>query len=77
MEASVRYDDRLSLLARLIYSDIKVLAKRRGWSDAQDTFFVWTYNKSLSAVKRAMSQLKKYKLITTTGRGRGRKIYLG
>lgn len=60
LTAEVRYDNRLSANAKLLYAEITALSNSTGYCWANDSYFSGLYDVSERSVKNWISQLEKY-----------------
>ena len=60
LTADVRYDNRLSANAKLLYAEITALTQRTGYCWAQDNYFSELYNVTEKSVRNWILQLEKY-----------------
>lgn len=81
--ANVRYDDRLSANAKLLYGEITALANRDGYCFATNAYFAEQYQMKERSIIRMISQLNDLGYINvritgspTEGRAFGRRIYI-
>jgi hypothetical protein len=63
LSATVRYDNRLSPLARLIYSEILYLSKGKGFCDTPNKYFAELYDRSITQISATLRQLSYYRYI--------------
>jgi len=61
--ASVRYDDRLTPNAKLLYGEITALTNDKGYCWASNTYFSELYKVSNTSISKWISQLNKYNYI--------------
>lgn len=56
--ATVRYDERLKLLSRMLYGEITALCNDKGYCWASNSYFAELYGMSIKSISRAVSELK-------------------
>lgn len=56
--ATVRYDERLKLLSRMLYGEITALCNERGYCWASNAYFAELYGMSIKSISRSISELK-------------------
>ena len=66
INAKVRYDNRLTANAKLLYGEITCLTYKEGYCFAQNKYFAKLYNVSKTSISKWISQLVKYGYITVT-----------
>jgi hypothetical protein len=62
--ATVRYDERLKLLSRMLYGEITALSNERGYCWASNAYFANLYNSSIRTIKSCISELRECGYIT-------------
>jgi hypothetical protein len=62
--ANVRYDDRLTMLSRMIYAEITALCNKEGYCWASNSYFAELYNMSIRSISRAINELRECGYIT-------------
>jgi hypothetical protein len=65
MPANVRYDKRLSLGAKILYGEIHMLTRQKGYCWATNKYFALMYDWSKKTISRHISDLEKYGYITS------------
>ena len=55
--ATVRYDERLKLLSRMLYGEITALSNERGYCWANNKYFAGLYKVSIQTVSGCIKQL--------------------
>ena len=77
--APVRYDPELSSTAKLLYSEITSLCRKKGYCWANNSYFAELYGVSASTISRLVSQLESRGHIKTeivpVANGSERRIY--
>lgn len=78
--ATVRYDDRLKPMEKIMYAEIEALSQKSGVCYAQNSYFMKLYNVGESTVRGWVSNLKKYGYIfseneTKNGMVTGRRMW--
>ena len=63
LTADVRYHDKLSPFEKLLYSDITALTNKNGYCNASNKYFSKVFNKSISTISRAISNLSDNNII--------------
>ena len=63
LTADVRYHDKLSPFEKLLYSDITALTNKNGYCNASNKYFAKVFNKSISTISRAISNLSDNNII--------------
>ena len=63
--ANVRYDERLTPNAKLLYGEITALCNEKGFCWANNEYFSDLYKKSKISISKWINQLKKYEYIST------------
>jgi hypothetical protein len=56
--ATVRYDERLKLLSRMLYGEITALCNERGYCWASNAYFAELYGMSIKSISRSVNELK-------------------
>jgi hypothetical protein len=62
--ATVRYDERLKLLSRMLYGEITALSNEKGYCWASNAYFANLYNSSIRTIKSCISELRECGYIT-------------
>jgi len=62
--ANIRYDERLTPNAKLLYGEITALCNEKGYCWANNLYFSELYNVSKTSISKWISQLKKYSYIS-------------
>lgn len=75
LPASVRYDDRLTASAKILYAEITALSEREGYCWARNKYFAELYGRQETTVSAWISQLKEYGHIEIEGGGQSRKMW--
>ena len=57
LTADVRYDERLSDFAKLLYSDITALCNKNGYCDATNDYFATQFGKSKRTISATVAAL--------------------
>jgi len=79
LPAEVRYSKKISLLAKLLYSEITALCDKEGYCRASNAYFAELYNKSITQISMTLQTLEKagfIKIEINKEEGNLRKIYL-
>ena len=74
--ATVRYNERLSPNAKLLYGEITALCNKEGYCWASNPYFAKLYKKNVTTVSAWVSQLEREGFIYREVDGKDRKIYL-
>ena len=61
--ADVRYSKDLSCFEKLLYSDIASLTNKNGYCNASNKYFAKVFNKSVSSITKAVSNLVKHEFL--------------
>lgn len=59
LPAKVRYDEKLSANAKILYSEIAILTKQQGYCHASNSYFAKLFNVSKVSVSKWVSELEK------------------
>lgn len=69
-------DKRLTDFEKLLYGEIRILAKKNGYCFATNDYLAKRYNKDERTIRRALKKLNDYLYIITIFDSNSRKIYL-
>ncbi len=64
LSESTRHDNRLSPLARLIYSEILYLSKKHGFCNTPNRYFAALYDCTIRQISATFQQLSEFKYVT-------------